>query len=70
MCSTAGDGGLEADGAAELDTLGHAIEDLAATAHGAPPADVAARLADLWRMVADLDPDLARRVARYGDDTA
>jgi hypothetical protein len=67
MCSTAGDGALEADGAADLGTLGLEIEDLATAARGAAPDEVAARLARLWRMVADLDPELARRVARYGD---
>src|ERR1700722_5942577 len=70
MCSMTGDGALEADGAAELDTLGHAIEDLAATAHGVAPEDIAARLAGLWQMVADLDPELARRVAWYADGPA
>jgi hypothetical protein len=71
MCSIAG--GVEAgDGppssAAALDRLGAAIEELAAAAQcrsgGAP--DFAERLARLWEMVADLDPELARRLPGYG----
>jgi hypothetical protein len=71
MCSIEGDNaGPGADppsSAAALDRLGAAIEELAAAqcpAGGA--ADFAERLARLWEMVADLDPELARRLAGYG----
>jgi hypothetical protein len=72
MCSIAGDGSDAGDGppstAAAVDRLGAAIEDLAAAAAGpaggAP--DFAERLARLWEMVAELDPELARRLPGYG----
>ncbi len=63
MCST----GETAD--ERLARLGQAIDDLAADSQGqasAGAADQAAgRLADIWAMVADLDPELARRLAGY-----
>jgi hypothetical protein len=51
----------------ELDRLGRAIDELAAAAQArdATVQDVAARLARVWEMVADLDPELARRLAGY-----
>jgi hypothetical protein len=60
MCSTTGD---------RLARLGQAIDDLAAaskeqTRTGAP-GDVADRLASVWAMLAELDPELARRLAGY-----
>ena len=60
MCSTAGDG---------ADPLGRAIDELAdaAGAHDLSAQDVATRLAAVWAMVAGLDPELARRLARYTD---
>jgi hypothetical protein len=73
MCSIAvpaAQNGGRADGPAGLDRLGAAIEDLAAAQarggdDGAWP-EVAARLAGLWAMVAELDPELARRLHGYG----
>jgi hypothetical protein len=71
MCSSAEDGdrrgGGTPSGAAAMDRLGAAIEELAAVAQrpGGSP-DVTERLARLWEMVADLDPELARRLAEYG----
>jgi predicted transcriptional regulator len=60
MCSTT-------DGL--LARLGRAIDDLAADSCGQPHASaadhVADRLADIWAMVAELDPGLARRLAGY-----
>jgi hypothetical protein len=73
MCSTPGGGPAtlrpvsEPDRPGELDRLGRAIDDLAiaAQARDATARDVAARLARVWEMVADLDPELARRLAGY-----
>ncbi len=50
-----------------LALLGTAIDDLAAAAGpGAEELDsLAARLADLWALVAELDPGLAARLSRY-----
>jgi hypothetical protein len=52
----------------ELDRLGLAIDELASAARvrGVSTQDVAAHLARVWDMVADLDPELARRLAGYG----
>jgi len=63
-----GPGGRTWARAAELDRLGAAIEELAAAAQrrdGDDP-EVTERLARLWEMVAELDPELARRLAEYG----
>jgi hypothetical protein len=51
----------------EVDRLGRAIDELADAAQGgnASTQDVATRLAQVWDMVADLDPELARRLAGY-----
>jgi hypothetical protein len=67
MCSIPAGGPAPAGGPGELDRLGRAIDELAAAAQGrdATVRDVAARLARVWAMVADLDPELARRLAGY-----
>jgi hypothetical protein len=60
MCSTTGE---------LLARLGQAIDDLAAEsreqAHAAAAGDVADRLAGAWAMLAELDPELAKRLAGY-----
>jgi hypothetical protein len=65
MCSTTGE---------RLVRIGSAIDELAAEAAAAgaagacqsgPAGDIADRLARLWAMVADLDPELARRLPGY-----
>ena len=61
MCSRT-EGWLAAIGAA-IDEL--AQQTSAATGAPAAPEDVAQRLADLWAMVADLDPELAQRLPGY-----
>ena len=49
-----------------LDDLTRAIDELAAASRaGAAPGDLNERIARLWAMVADLDPELARRLSRY-----
>ena len=49
-----------------LDDLTRAIDDLAAASRaGAAPGQLNERIARLWGMVADLDPELGRRLARY-----
>lgn len=81
MCSNAGDpaDGPEADapgadaprtgapGAGALDRLGSAIESLAQAAReeGTPAREIAERLARAWELVADLDPEIAERLAQY-----
>jgi hypothetical protein len=61
MCSTPGE---------RLAKIGAAIDDLAAdAAASAPPRsaeDMTDRLARLWAMIAELDPELARRLPGYG----
>jgi hypothetical protein len=61
MCSTPGE---------LLAKIGDAIDELAAdSAASAPPRsaeDMADRLAQLWAMIAELDPELARRLPGYG----
>ena len=63
MCSTTGE---------RLATIGNAIDELAAAAatearagQSGQAGDIADRLARLWAMVADLDPELARRLPGY-----
>jgi hypothetical protein len=64
MCSTA---------AQRIAEIGRAIDDLAAhaapAAHPAPAASdtgpLVARLAELWALLAELDPEVARRLAGY-----
>lgn len=49
-----------------LDDLTRAIDELAAASRAdAAAADLNDRIARLWGMVADLDPELARRLSRY-----
>jgi hypothetical protein len=51
-----------------LTRLGQAIDDLAADAQARPSAaddDPAGRVAHIWAMLAELDPALATRMARY-----
>jgi predicted trehalose synthase len=76
MCSITG------DGTDELGRLGQAIDDLAdavaaqqdpragQAARAASPElslqELAARLAAIWQMVAELDPELSRRLSEYG----
>lgn len=49
-----------------LDGLAAAIDQLAlANRDGADPADLAERIARLWTMIGDLDPELARRRSAY-----
>jgi hypothetical protein len=49
-----------------LDDLTLAIDELAAASRdGATPGDLNERIARLWAMVAGLDPELTRRLARY-----
>jgi hypothetical protein len=53
-----------------LALIGEAIDDVAATLNagefsGARMADLTARLAHIWGMLADLDPALARRLRSY-----
>jgi hypothetical protein len=59
----------EPDGDDEVDALGRAIDELACAARGeeAGSHEIAGRLARVWDMVADLDPELARRLAGYDD---
>ena len=65
MCSNAGD--ADPPGTGALDRLGSAIEELARAARveGAAPREIAERLARAWELVAELDPELARRLAHY-----
>ena len=50
-----------------LDDLARAIDELAAAASqaGAASGRLHERIARLWRIMADLDPELARRLSRY-----
>ena len=49
-----------------LDDLARAIDDLAAASRaGAASGELNELIARLWGMMADLDPELARRLARY-----
>jgi hypothetical protein len=56
MCSTTGE---------RLARLGRAIDELAADSREQARADAADRLADIWAMVAELDPELASRLPGY-----
>jgi hypothetical protein len=66
MCSIPGGRG-EHGRHGQIDRLGRAIDELAeaARAGDASARDVATRLAEVWAMVAELDPELARRLAGY-----
>jgi hypothetical protein len=56
-----------------LARIGTAIDQLAADSLAADRAGSGAsmhkRLASIWAMVAELDPDLARRVRKYGTES-
>src|SRR5215813_6851320 len=59
---------------ARLARLRAAIDEVALAARADPaghagPEDLAARLAGLWTMIAELDPDLAARLRGYCPDT-
>jgi hypothetical protein len=56
----------EEPGSAALDNLTKAIDKLAADSRdGTTPPHLAERIARLWEMVSDLDPELAKRRAAY-----
>jgi len=74
MCSNPGERSAQPSGGTgqgqdDLDRLGAAIDALADTARGSSPTahDLAGRVAEVWEMVAELDPELARRLAAYDD---
>ncbi|HET8589632.1 MAG TPA: hypothetical protein VFM01_08365 [Nakamurella sp.] len=48
-----------------LALIGTAIDELAEDAAGAGPDTLDRRLADLWAMVAAIDPELAQRLPGY-----
>lgn len=59
---------------ARIARIGAAIDEVAAAARGdaaghADVTDLAARLAGIWAMVAELDPYLAARLRSYFPDT-
>jgi hypothetical protein len=56
------------DSTSPVARLGRAIDELAdaAQAPDARPQDLTERLAGVWEMVAELDPELARRLIGYG----
>ncbi len=58
MCSTA---------AQRIAEIGQAIDDLAgrAGAHAGDPDPRVAKLAELWALLAELDPEVGRRLAGY-----
>ncbi|OLT23885.1 hypothetical protein BJF79_14105 [Actinomadura sp. CNU-125] len=59
MCSTDGD---------PLDRLAQAIDDLAAEGLAElPPETLVERVAGIWSLVEELDPDIARRRTGYTD---
>ena len=80
MCSITGDGTDElgrlgqaiddlADAVAEQRTTGGQPEGGQAARAASPELsmqELAARLASIWQMVAELDPELARRLSEYG----
>jgi hypothetical protein len=58
---------------ARIARIGAAIDEVAAAARGGAAGqpeviDLAARLAGIWAMVAELDPDLAARLRSYFPD--
>ena len=72
MCSNPGErsarpSGGTGQGQGDLDRLGEAIDELAdaARARDASAPELAGRLAEVWEMVAELHPELARRRAGY-----
>jgi hypothetical protein len=57
MCSKTGDA---------IDRIAAAIDQLASDAHGAASErELTTRVAGLWQLVSDLDPELARRAQGY-----
>ena len=60
MCSKTGDA---------ISRIAAAIDQLASDAHnpesGTSEVELTTRVATLWQMVSDLDPELARRAQRY-----
>jgi hypothetical protein len=60
VCSITGDA---------IDRIAAAIDQLASDVHdakaGASEGELTTRVATLWQMVSDLDPELARRAQRY-----
>jgi hypothetical protein len=60
VCSNTGDA---------IDRISAAIDQLASDAHDAAGRadedELTSRIAALWQMVSDLDPELARRARRY-----
>ena len=70
MCSNPGERSAPPSGGTgqrDRDRLGEAIDELAdaARADAAGAQELAERLAKVWEMVAELDPELARRAAGY-----
>lgn len=71
MCSNGGAGQGQAAPAparpGDVERLGRAIEELALAASDsdATAQELATGLARVWTMVAELDPELARRLAAY-----
>jgi len=57
VCSSEGDA---------LRRVAEAIDRLEADRAVADSADLAARIAAVWSMVSDIDPELARLASRYG----
>lgn len=54
----------------QIARLGAAIDELAVTVRSQPPGEaglgeLAGRVADIWAMIADLDPAVAARMPRY-----
>ena len=47
--------------------MAEAIDQLDADRRSADSSGLEARIAAVWAMVRDMDPELARLVARYGD---
>jgi hypothetical protein len=75
MCSNPGERSAQPSGGTgqdDLGRLGEAIEELADAARAdaaqgdaASAQELAGKLAEVWEMVAELDPELARRLAGY-----
>ena len=69
MCSNASRPGPAGAAAAEVAAqLASAIDECASAARrsgGAAEPDLSGRLAEIWAMLADADPELAARAARY-----
>ncbi len=52
---------------AALRRVAEAIDRLDADRKSADPAELEARIAAVWAMVRDIDPELARLASRYGN---